>query len=69
MLNKYALVLTSIKGIGVKTFSYLIPEQMKQIIQIDINRQEKDEYTDMKMWEMGSNKRILHKENENCRKY
>jgi primosomal protein N' (replication factor Y) len=34
MLNKYALVLTSIKGIGVKTFSYLIPEQMKQIIQI-----------------------------------
>ena len=24
MLNKYALVLTSIKGIGVKTFSYII---------------------------------------------
>ena len=34
MLNKYALVLTSIKGIGVKTFSYLIPESLKEIIQI-----------------------------------
>ena len=34
MLNKYALVLTSIKGIGVKTFSYLIPDEMKPIIQI-----------------------------------
>ena len=32
MLNKYALVLTSIKGIGVKTFSYLIPEEMKPVI-------------------------------------
>lgn len=32
MLNKYALVLTSIKGMGVKTFSYLIPESMKAII-------------------------------------
>lgn len=32
MLNKYALVLTSIKGIGVKTFSYLIPEAMKPVI-------------------------------------
>ena len=32
MLNKYALVLTSIKGIGVKTFSYLIPEDMKPVI-------------------------------------
>ncbi len=32
MLNKYALVLTSIKGIGVKTFSYLIPEDMKHVI-------------------------------------
>ena len=32
MLNKYALVLTSIKGIGVKTFSYLIPEEMKLVI-------------------------------------
>lgn len=34
MLNKYALVLTSIKGIGIKTFSYLIPEAMKPVIQI-----------------------------------
>lgn len=34
MLNKYALVLTSIKGIGVKTFSYLIPENMKETISI-----------------------------------
>lgn len=34
MLNKYALVLTSIKGIGVKTFSYLIPETMKETIKI-----------------------------------
>ena len=34
MLNKYALVLTSIKGIGVKTFSYLIPEDMKPVIKI-----------------------------------
>ena len=34
MLNKYALVLTSIKGIGVKTFSYLIPDEMKPIIKI-----------------------------------
>ena len=34
MLNKYALVLTSIKGIGVKTFSYLIPEDMKPVIKV-----------------------------------
>ena len=34
MLNKYALVLTSIKGIGVKTFSYLIPQEMKPVIKI-----------------------------------
>ena len=34
MLNKYALVLTSIKGIGVKTFSYLIPEDLKPKIKI-----------------------------------
>ena len=34
MLNKYALVLTSIKGIGVKTFSYLIPEELKPAIKI-----------------------------------
>ena len=31
---KYALVLVNIKGLGVKTFSYLIPEDMKDIIQI-----------------------------------
>ena len=34
MFNKYALVLTSIKGIGVKTFSYLIPDEMKTLIKI-----------------------------------
>src|SRR5574344_2177733 len=32
--NKYALVLTSIKGIGVKTFSYLIPDEMRNTIAI-----------------------------------
>ena len=31
---KYALVLVNIKGLGVKTFSYIIPEEMKGIIQI-----------------------------------
>ena len=31
---KYALVLVNIKGLGVKTFSYLIPEEMKDIIQV-----------------------------------
>lgn len=31
---KYALVLVNIKGLGVKTFSYLIPEEIKNIIQI-----------------------------------
>ena len=31
---KYALVLVNIKGLGVKTFSYLIPEEMKEIIQV-----------------------------------
>ena len=31
---KYALVLVNIKGLGVKTFSYLIPEEMKNIIQV-----------------------------------
>ena len=31
---KYALVLVNIKGLGVKTFSYLIPDEMKNIIQI-----------------------------------
>ena len=34
MLNKYALVLTSIKGIGVKTFSYIIPDELKSSIKI-----------------------------------
>lgn len=34
MFNKYALVLTSIKGVGVKTFSYLIPDEMKPLIKI-----------------------------------
>ncbi len=31
---KYALVLVNIKGLGVKTFSYSIPEEMREIIQI-----------------------------------
>ena len=31
---KYALVLVNIKGLGVKTFSYLIPEEMKESIQV-----------------------------------
>ena len=31
---KYALVLVNIKGLGVKTFSYLIPEEMKDIVQV-----------------------------------
>lgn len=31
---KYALVLVNIKGLGVKTFSYLIPEEMKNVIQV-----------------------------------
>lgn len=31
---KYALVLVNIKGLGVKTFSYTIPEEMKEVIQI-----------------------------------
>src|SRR5574344_430859 len=34
MLNKYALVLVNIKGLGVKTFSYIIPDEMKNIIKI-----------------------------------
>ncbi len=34
MLNKYALVLTSIKGIGVRTFSYIIPPELKPVINI-----------------------------------
>lgn len=32
--NKYALALVNIKGLGVKTFSYLIPDEMKEKIQI-----------------------------------
>ena len=31
---KYAMVLVNIKGLGVKTFSYLIPDEMKDTIQI-----------------------------------
>ena len=31
---KYALALVNIKGLGVKTFSYLIPDDMKDIIKI-----------------------------------
>ena len=31
---KYALVLVNIKGLGVRTFSYLIPDEIKEIIQI-----------------------------------
>ena len=31
---KYALVLVNIKGLGVKTFSYLIPDEIKDIVQI-----------------------------------
>lgn len=34
MFNKYAQILTNISGIGVKTFSYIIPESLKGIIQI-----------------------------------
>src|SRR5574344_2585485 len=34
MLNKYALVLVNIRGLGVKTFSYLIPDEMKEKIKI-----------------------------------
>lgn len=33
-MNKYALALVNIKGLGVKTFSYLIPDDMKDKIQI-----------------------------------
>ncbi len=32
--NKYALTLVNIKGLGVKTFSYLIPDEMRDKIQI-----------------------------------
>jgi len=33
-LNKYVLVLINIKGLGVKTFSYLIPDEFREKIQI-----------------------------------
>ena len=33
-MSKYALVLVNIKGLGVKTFSYLIPDDIKDKIQI-----------------------------------
>ena len=32
--NKYALALVNIKGLGVKTFSYLIPDEMREKIQV-----------------------------------
>ena len=31
---KYAVVLVNIKALGVKTFSYLIPDEMKDLIQV-----------------------------------
>lgn len=34
VLSKYALALVNIKGLGVKTFSYLIPDEMREKIQI-----------------------------------
>lgn len=34
VLNKYALALVNIKALGVKTFSYLIPDEMRDKIQI-----------------------------------
>ena len=34
VLSKYASALVNIKGLGVKTFSYLIPDDMKDKIQI-----------------------------------
>lgn len=34
VLNKYALALVNIKALGVKTFSYLIPDEMREKIQI-----------------------------------
>ncbi len=33
-MGKYALALVNIKGLGVKTFSYLVPDEMKDKIQI-----------------------------------
>lgn len=34
VLNKYALVLVNIAALGVKTFSYLIPDEMREKIQV-----------------------------------
>ena len=34
MSSKYALVLVNIKGLGVKTFSYIIPDELKEVINI-----------------------------------
>ena len=31
-MNKYALVLVNIKGLGIKTFSYLIPDDIQDTI-------------------------------------
>lgn len=42
---------------------------MKQTIQNCANKQGEDERMNVKTWKMGSNKGIVHKENENCRKY
>ena len=33
-MSKYALVLVNIKGLGVKTFSYIIPDDVKDKVQI-----------------------------------
>ena len=33
-MSKYALVLVNIKGLGVKTFSYIVPDEIKDKIQI-----------------------------------
>lgn len=33
-MSKYALVLVNIKGLGVKTFSYLIPDKMQPVINV-----------------------------------
>ena len=34
MYNKYALVLVDVKGLGTKTFSYLIPDDLQDVIKI-----------------------------------
>ena len=33
-MAKYALVLVNIKGLGVKTFSYLIPDKLRQTLKV-----------------------------------